>query len=159
MFDRGEDARVLVRLLEDGSLDEQVLERQLQYRVERGTGVITSSLSAAAQEAGLSYNMVLKVAKVLGYDIDFAQDLRLGDSFAVIYEQVFRDGEHVRDGDVLAVSSSTAAAAWWRCGMSMPMERSNLRPGGRPLRRESCARRSTSPASARAFRSPGSTRY
>ncbi|MCK9488840.1 MAG: peptidoglycan DD-metalloendopeptidase family protein [Xanthomonadales bacterium] len=104
MFDRGEDARVLIRLLDDGSLDEQLLERQVQYRVERGTGVIESSLSAAAQEAGLSYNMVLKVARVLGYDIDFAQDLRVGDSFAVIYEQVFRDGEHVRDGDVLAVS-------------------------------------------------------
>ena len=104
MFDQGEDARVLVRLVDDGSLNEQVLERQVQYRVERSTGVITSSLSAAAQEAGLSYSMVLKIAKVLGYDIDFAQDLRLGDSFAVIYEQVFRDGEHVRDGDVLAVS-------------------------------------------------------
>lgn len=104
MFDRGEDARVLIRLLDDGGLEEQVLERQVQYRVERGTGVISSSLSAAAQDAGLSYNMVLKVARVLGYDIDFAQDLRLGDSFAVIYEQVFRDGEHVRDGDVLAVS-------------------------------------------------------
>lgn len=104
LFDKGEDARVLVRLQADGGVQNEVLERQLQYRIERGSGVVEHSLFGAAETAGLSDAMVLKVAKVLGYDIDFAQDLRQGDSFSVIYEQVYRDGQKLRDGDVLAVS-------------------------------------------------------
>jgi murein DD-endopeptidase MepM/ murein hydrolase activator NlpD len=104
MFDRGEDARVLVHFEGEEGFRDEILERQLQYRIERSTGVIEDSLFGSAREAGLSNVMVLKIAKVLGYDIDFAQDLREGDSFAVVYEQVYRDGEMVRDGDVLAVS-------------------------------------------------------
>jgi murein DD-endopeptidase MepM/ murein hydrolase activator NlpD len=104
LFDRGEDARVLVHLDNGKPVRDEILERKLQYRIERATGEIRQSLFGAASEAGLSNVMVLKIAKVLGYDIDFAQDLREGDSFAVVYEQVYRDGERVRDGDVLAAS-------------------------------------------------------
>ena len=104
LFDKGEDARVLVHLNAGDQVRDEILERQLQYRIERSTGEIRHSLFAAADEAGLSNVMVLKIAKVLGYDIDFAQDLRVGDTFSVIYEQVYRDGVKVRDGDVLAVS-------------------------------------------------------
>ena len=103
LFDKGEDSRILVHLDEETVRDE-VLERHLQHRIERATGVIRSSLFGAASEAGLSPAMVMKIARVLGYDIDFAQDLRQGDTFSVIYEQIYRDGELIRDGDVLAVS-------------------------------------------------------
>lgn len=104
LFDKGEDARVVVRLSEDGSVVDELLERRLEHRIERSSGVIATSLGGAADSAGLNYGMVLKIAKVLGYDIDFAQDLRVGDTFHVVYEQVYRDGERIRDGDVLAVS-------------------------------------------------------
>lgn len=104
LFDKGEDARVLVHLDAGDAVRDEILERQLQYRIERSTGEIRHSLFGAADEAGLSNVMVLKIAKVLGYDIDFAQDLRVGDSFNVVYEQVYRDGVKVRDGDVLAIS-------------------------------------------------------
>lgn len=104
LFDNSDTSRVLVHLDEADGVREEILERQLQYRVEQATGQIDSSLFAAAEDAGLSNVMVLKVAKVLGYDIDFAQDLRIGDRFHVIYEQVYDNGHKVRDGDVLAVS-------------------------------------------------------
>ena len=104
LFDNSELSRVLVHLDDPSGVREEVLERQLQYRVERASGHIESSLFGAAEQAGLSGVMVLKVAKVLGYDIDFAQDLRIGDRFHVVYEQVYDNGEKIRDGDVLAVS-------------------------------------------------------
>ena len=44
------------------------------------------------------------MAEVFGYDIDFAQDLRRGDHFAVIYDEVYRDGERLRSGDILAAT-------------------------------------------------------
>jgi murein DD-endopeptidase MepM/ murein hydrolase activator NlpD len=104
LFDRSDDARMLVHLDGGSEPREEALERQLQYRIERSSGRIEQSLFGAANDAGLSNVMVLKIAKVLGYDIDFAQDLRVGDTFNVVYEQVYRDGAKLRDGDVLAVS-------------------------------------------------------
>jgi murein DD-endopeptidase MepM/ murein hydrolase activator NlpD len=48
--------------------------------------------------------MILRLADIFGYDVDFAQDLREGDRFAIVYEEIYRDGEKLRDGDILAAS-------------------------------------------------------
>lgn len=65
-------------------------------------GVIKSSLSASAQRAGLSHSLTMDMAKVLGYDIDFAQDIRQGDEFDVVYEQKVMDGKVVGTGNILS---------------------------------------------------------
>ena len=65
-------------------------------------GVIKSSLSASAQRAGLSHRLTMDMAKVLGYDIDFAQDIRQGDEFDVVYEQKVMDGKVVGTGNILS---------------------------------------------------------
>jgi len=43
-------------------------------------GVINSSLSQSAARAGLSHSLTMDMASVFGYDVDFAQDIRQGDS-------------------------------------------------------------------------------
>ncbi len=65
-------------------------------------GVIRSSLIADGLAAGLSYATVLDMANVFGYDIDFALDLREGDTFEVIYEDKLVDGQRVGTGNILA---------------------------------------------------------
>lgn len=65
-------------------------------------GVINSSLYMSAQQAGLSDRLILELAEMFGWDIDFTQDLQPGDRFAVIYNELTLDGEKVRDGDILA---------------------------------------------------------
>ena len=59
-------------------------------------GLINSSLSQTAQRAGLSHSMTMDMASVFGYDIDFAQDIRQGDEFDVIYEQKVVNGKSRR---------------------------------------------------------------
>jgi cell envelope opacity-associated protein A len=65
-------------------------------------GVINSSLSQSAARAGLSHNMTMDMASVFGYDIDFAQDIRQGDEFDVIYEQKVANGKVVGTGNILS---------------------------------------------------------
>ncbi len=65
-------------------------------------GVIDSSLFVSAKRAGLSHNLTMDLANVFGYDIDFAQDLREGDEFEVIYEQKVVNDKKVGDGNILA---------------------------------------------------------
>jgi murein DD-endopeptidase MepM/ murein hydrolase activator NlpD len=68
------------------------------------SGEITSSLYAAGAKAGLSNAAINQMANAFSYDIDFTQDLRDGDRFQVVYEEIWRDGERLRSGGVVAAS-------------------------------------------------------
>ena len=74
------------------------LDIQLAY----ATGTIESSLFEDGLTAGLSEGLLLKLVEIFGWDIDFAQQLRRGDGFAVIYEEKFSQGQKMADGQVLA---------------------------------------------------------
>ncbi|WKV89214.1 peptidoglycan DD-metalloendopeptidase family protein [Pseudomonas sp. B21_DOA] len=65
-------------------------------------GVINSSLSQSAARAGLSHSLTMDMASVFGYDVDFAQDIRQGDEFDVIYEQKVINGKAVGTGPILS---------------------------------------------------------
>jgi murein DD-endopeptidase MepM/ murein hydrolase activator NlpD len=65
-------------------------------------GVINSSLSQSAARAGLSHSLTMDMASVFGYDVDFAQDIRQGDEFDVIYEQKVINGKAVGTGTILS---------------------------------------------------------
>jgi murein DD-endopeptidase MepM/ murein hydrolase activator NlpD len=65
-------------------------------------GVINSSLSQSAARAGLSHSLTMDMASVFGYDVDFAQDIRQGDEFDVIYEQKVINGKAVGAGPILS---------------------------------------------------------
>ncbi|MBX8492045.1 peptidoglycan DD-metalloendopeptidase family protein [Pseudomonas cichorii] len=64
--------------------------------------VINSSLSQSAQRAGLTHSMTMDMANIFGYDIDFAQDIRKGDEFDVVYEQKVVNGKTVGTGNILS---------------------------------------------------------
>lgn len=78
------------------------LTTTLERRSAQGSGVIRNSLFADGRRAGLPDRMILEFADIFGYDIDFAQDLQEGDRFAVVYDQLYKDGKKLRDGDILA---------------------------------------------------------
>ncbi|MFT0213116.1 peptidoglycan DD-metalloendopeptidase family protein [Pseudomonas sp. F1_0610] len=65
-------------------------------------GVIHSSLMGASKEANLPYSTTLALANIFGYDIDFAQDIRSGDEFELIYEKKTVNGQMVGAGKILA---------------------------------------------------------
>jgi murein DD-endopeptidase MepM/ murein hydrolase activator NlpD len=99
-----DEASEVTLTLEPSQVAESVAQRPIERRVTMANGSIEHSLFGAGEDAGLSDAMILQLAAVFGYDIDFAQDLRRGDRFAVVYEQVYRDGERLRDGQILAAS-------------------------------------------------------
>ena len=76
--------------------------RAFETRVAHVGGTIESSLFEDGQEAGLSDALIMKLAEIFGWDIDFALDLRTGDSFSVIHEEKYWQGQKVADGTILA---------------------------------------------------------
>ena len=87
---------------ENGELVAKTYNHQIETRNTHGSGVIKSSLFLAAQEAGISQNIIMELANIFGWDIDFVLDIRKGDSFTVLYEELFRDGEKISNGKILA---------------------------------------------------------
>ncbi len=87
-----------------GQIQSELIEHPLEVQLEKASGVIEHSLFGAGKAAGLSDNMVMQLANIFGWDIDFVLDIRAGDRFNVIYEKIYKDGEFVRDGRILAAS-------------------------------------------------------
>ena len=73
-----------------------------ETRVAMKSGVIRSSLFAAADASGIPDAVAIQLADVFGGDIDFYRDLRKGDRFSVVFEMQVLNGRPVRSGRVLA---------------------------------------------------------
>ncbi len=65
------------------------------------SGKIRSSLFGATDAAGIPDAVTMQLAKIFSTDIDFHQDLRRDDTFSVVYEMLYQNGEPVRVGKVL----------------------------------------------------------
>ncbi len=87
---------------DDGLLESSIQKHNLEKRTTHASGEIQSSLFLAAARAGVSQNIIMELAGIFGWDIDFVLDIRKGDSFAVVYEQLYRDGEKIADGEILS---------------------------------------------------------
>jgi len=67
-------------------------------------GTIEESLYLAGKKAKLPDKTVMELANILGWDIDFVFDIRKGDSFAVLFEERYIDGQRLDTGNILAAS-------------------------------------------------------
>jgi murein DD-endopeptidase MepM/ murein hydrolase activator NlpD len=101
VHERSSVASLRIRASGDG-FEAVVDEKPIEVRNESATTTINSSLFVDGQNAGLSDRVIMEVAELFNWDIDFARELRPGDRFSVIYEARFVDGEKYRDGDILA---------------------------------------------------------
>lgn len=76
--------------------------RKPDIRIAYANGKIRDSLFLDAKKAGLEQSLIMELAGIFGWDIDFALDIRRGDSFHIVYEEQYLDGEKIRHGNILA---------------------------------------------------------
>jgi murein DD-endopeptidase MepM/ murein hydrolase activator NlpD len=87
---------------EDDGFAAKIISHPVETRVRTATATIESSLFQAAESAAISDVVALRLANVFAWDIDFVLDIREGDRFTAVYEQIYQNGQYLRDGDVLA---------------------------------------------------------
>ncbi len=63
--------------------------------------IIEDSMYVSGIKEGIPDSVLMDVVYINGWDIDFTHDIRPGDSYSIIYEEILVDGEKVLDGDVL----------------------------------------------------------
>jgi murein DD-endopeptidase MepM/ murein hydrolase activator NlpD len=102
-FDRDDNNRVELTVDHD-QVRATVIPRQVEHRIEVTAGTITSSLYADGARVGLSSAAINEMANVFKYDIDFVEDLRDGDQFQVVYDDIYRDGQRVGSGGIVGAT-------------------------------------------------------
>jgi len=79
----------------------QIVERPIEFRKRHAYGVIENSLYESAAAAGLSDKLIMNIAGIFAWDVDFVLDIRGGDNYYVQYEEIWQDGEYVTDGEIV----------------------------------------------------------
>ena len=65
------------------------------------TGVIESSFYLAGLKNDIPESVIMDLAYIFGWDIDFVFDIRVGDRFKILYETPFVDGQQIENGSIL----------------------------------------------------------
>jgi murein DD-endopeptidase MepM/ murein hydrolase activator NlpD len=87
---------------EDQSLSSQIVNYKLDTVPVFRQGVIKSSLFEAAAAGDIPDSVIMDLANIFGWDIDFSLDIRRGDRFGVVYNELHKDGVKIKSGDILA---------------------------------------------------------
>jgi murein DD-endopeptidase MepM/ murein hydrolase activator NlpD len=102
-----EDSLLRVRREESGFHSERT-PVPYETRVRLLGGVIENSLVGAVEDSVLAS----RLSDILAWDIDFATDLRNGDTFKVVVEELWLEGKFKRYGEVLATEFVTNGHAY-----------------------------------------------
>ncbi|TSC89269.1 MAG: metalloendopeptidase-like membrane protein [Parcubacteria group bacterium Gr01-1014_3] len=80
----------------------EVADIPYEVKISEASGTIETSLYETMVGSGFDQRLALAVAEVFAWQVDFAADIRSGDSFKVIHEDRYLDGEYAMPGRILA---------------------------------------------------------
>ncbi|MBF0623668.1 MAG: peptidoglycan DD-metalloendopeptidase family protein [Magnetococcales bacterium] len=80
----------------------KIIERQLETRLKTVSNIVNGSLFVAGRKVGLTHQLAVKLASLFEWDVDFARDIRTGDRFTVVMEELMDSGRVVGTGDIIA---------------------------------------------------------
>lgn len=83
------------------SLTAWVGHKEVETKIETAEGVITSSLWEAMTSKGYDPNLTLKLSDIYAWTVDFF-DIKVGDTFKIVYEKKYIKDEPIGIGNVLA---------------------------------------------------------
>ena len=110
--------------------------RQPEVLVSYREGVIKDSLYMAGKEANLPDKLIMELANIFGWDIDFVFDIRRGDSFSLTYEDRYLEGEKLGTGNIIAASFTNRGKTYQAVRYTNSKGRSNYyTPEGRSMRK------------------------
>jgi murein DD-endopeptidase MepM/ murein hydrolase activator NlpD len=110
--------------------------RQPETLLSYKEGVIEDSLYLSAAKADMPDKLIMELANIFGWDIDFVFDIRQGDSFSLLYEDRYLDGEKLSSGNIIAASFTNRGKTYKAVRYTNSQGRSNyFTPEGRSMRK------------------------
>lgn len=87
----------------DNGFDVKSFSKKVDHQIASASAIIHSSLFEDGVKSGLPEKIILKLADIFAWDIDFALNLQDGDQLTVVYEKLSVDGKEFDTGDILSV--------------------------------------------------------
>ncbi len=101
-FDVDPLTTLIVERQDNGKLMSHIEDKPIEKRVAFGGGKIFDSFFVAGKHAKLDDALIMELANVFAYDIDFALDIKPNDYFKVLFEEYFVNGVKVGNGPIVA---------------------------------------------------------
>ncbi len=120
----------------DSGFTSKKINKQTQTEIAYAHGLIKNSLYVDAKKAGLSNKLIMQLANIFAWDIDFALSLRVGDQFTIIYEKILLNGELFETGEILAAEFENRGINYQALRYATPDGHSEYySPDGKSLRK------------------------
>jgi len=100
-YKRGIDEKYIMHK-EEGELVVRMESVEFNYLIKGLTGIIQNSLWESMITHSKDPELILKFADIFAWEIDFLTEIRNGDRFRLIFEELWKDGKFIKYGDVLA---------------------------------------------------------
>ena len=115
--DDGSFRRLVVERTAPGQFASRVESAPLSASARLASGIIRTSLFAAADESRIPESIAIQMADIFASEIDFHRSLRRNDRFNIVYEALEADGEPLRTGRILSAEfvngGKTHQAMWF----------------------------------------------
>ncbi len=125
---------LVVRRVE-GLLKAELFHRNVETRVEQRGGYIYGSLYSSLARIGEKDELVANFADIFEWDIDFFKDLKEGDSFKIIFERKYVDGEAHGYGSILAAELTNKGNTYRAIGYRRNGKLEYFSPDGKALKK------------------------
>ncbi len=97
-----DDKKFIKVNVENGNVNSVVQDIPYTVEVVVNKGTIATSFYADGVAVGLTPRVIMELAGVFAWDIDFVNSLYEGDNFYLVYEKLIREGTAVGTRDILA---------------------------------------------------------
>jgi len=102
----------LIVTYENGVFSSSLEDIVYEVTTQHVQGTITSHLFQAVSDAGEGPMLAISLADIFAWEINFIRDIHPGDSFNMLVEKRFREGEFKGYGRILAASFTNQGAAF-----------------------------------------------
>ena len=87
---------------EESSFSAEIIKRPIEVRRKLAYGKIDTSLFESATAAGLADKLIMNLAGIFAWDVDFVLDIRGGDYYYILFEEIYQEGKYITDGEIIA---------------------------------------------------------
>lgn len=101
----------------DGGFAAERVDVPYEHRTVHLSGTVDDNLITSVGDAALA----MRLSDIFVWDIDFTTDMRRGDRFEVLVEELRRDGQFVKYGRILAASLTNAGQTYEAYRFEQPM--------------------------------------
>ncbi|HKY69388.1 MAG TPA: peptidoglycan DD-metalloendopeptidase family protein [Gammaproteobacteria bacterium] len=114
----------------------KIQKKNIETRIAYASAEIEDSLFASGKRADLNDTLLMSLASIFTYDIDFALDIQPKDNFEILYEEIYIDGEKMGPGNILAAKFTNQGKVYEAIGFKDPKGQLNYyTPKGKSLKK------------------------